>query len=149
MNENHLEKSWEFEKYILLPGKTCLGSFEYCHKRREDLCIRSVKNLLALQAQPEPVACSKTPNVNYGPSFFSYMERLLGLAPRKGRWRFFFLLSLLLQKTHFSELSFCASLLLFLLAWKRSRKNHQTMNGLCFFFTCLYISYSSYFFGRQ
>ena len=79
----------EFYKKML-GGKTCLGSFEYCHKRREDLCIRSVKNLL--QAQSESVACSKTPNVNYGPSFFSYMERLLGLAPRKGRWRFFFFL---------------------------------------------------------
>lgn len=119
-------------------GKTCLGSFEYCHKRREDLCIRSVKNLL--QAQSESVACSKTPNVNYGPSFFSYMERLLGLAPRKGRWRFF---SFSVENTLFRIKLLCFS---YFFPWKRSRKkNHQTMNGLCFFFTCLYISYSSYF----
>ena len=86
-----------------------MGSFEYCHKRREDLCIRSVKNLLALQAQPEPVACSKTPNVNYGPSFFSYMERLLGLAPRKGRWRFFSSFSTAVENTLFRIKLLCFS----------------------------------------
>ena len=95
-------------------GKTCLGSFEYCHKRREDLCIRSVKNLL--QAQSESVACSKTPNVNYGPSFFSYMERLLGLAPRKGRWRFF---SFSVENTLFRIKLLCFS---YFFPWKRSRK---------------------------